>query len=260
MVFENLVSVRVWGDFACFTRPELKVERVSYPLMTPSAARGILEAIFWEPQMYYVVNSIHVLKKGRWLSIRRNEVTKVVNLDTLRLIRAGGGASDGTQRGMLALAEVDYVISAHIHLSGLGLKTGPPLIKYQQELQQRAQKGKCFHRPALGMREFAADFDWVEDPNSFQHADWADEELGFMLYDFFDPVQRAKGFRWLTNAEYAAQTVVAGLPAKRYEGVLVKPQAVFFDAAVHNACLACHPDRVRMVTSSLTKESGNPCS
>ena len=68
----NLVTVRVWGDFACFTRPEMKVERVSYPVMTPSAGRGILEAIFWEPQMYYVIDAIRVVKRGRWFSFRRN--------------------------------------------------------------------------------------------------------------------------------------------------------------------------------------------
>src|ERR1700674_1758285 len=98
------VTVRVWGDFACFTRPEMKVERVSYPIMTPSAARGILEAIFWEPQMFYVIDSITVIKKGRWFSFRRNEVQKVVNVPeaqkwmrgtrAVTYIEAGGGAAD----------------------------------------------------------------------------------------------------------------------------------------------------------------------
>ena len=107
----NLVTVRVWGDFACFTRPEMKVERVSYPVMTPSAARGILEAIFWEPQMYYLIDAIRIIKRGRWLSFRRNEVINVISLDSAKTwmkmpekvtpIRAGGGASDGTQRNML---------------------------------------------------------------------------------------------------------------------------------------------------------------
>ncbi|MBN2358786.1 MAG: type I-C CRISPR-associated protein Cas5 [Deltaproteobacteria bacterium] len=98
----NRISVRVWGDFACFTRPEMKVERVSYPVMTPSAARGILEAIFWEPQMYYLVDSIRVVKKGRWVSFRRNEVTKRISMDSAATwmkapdkfepIMAGGGS------------------------------------------------------------------------------------------------------------------------------------------------------------------------
>ena len=91
MKTENLVSIRVWGDFACFTRPEMKVERVSYPIMTPSAARGVLEAIFWEPQMYYLIHQIAVIRhttggreygKGRWVSFRRNEVTQTVKMST----------------------------------------------------------------------------------------------------------------------------------------------------------------------------------
>jgi CRISPR-associated protein Cas5d len=82
----SLITLRVWGDFACFTRPEMKVERVSYPVMTPSAARGVLEAVFWEPQMYYLVDSIRIVKKGRWVSFRRNEVTRVISLDRRNLL------------------------------------------------------------------------------------------------------------------------------------------------------------------------------
>ena len=87
----NLVTLRVWGDFACFTRPEMKVERVSYPVMTPSAARGILEAVFWEPQMYYLIDSIRVVKRGQWISIRRNEVanTNLPNLTWDRIFTTG---------------------------------------------------------------------------------------------------------------------------------------------------------------------------
>src|SRR5947209_19966263 len=111
-----MVSVRVWGEFACFTRPEMKVERVSYPVPTPSAARGLLEAIFWEPEMYYVIDSLGVVKRGKWFSFRRNEVQKVISLDAARAwmagkrafepIEAGGGAADAAQRNMLALAGV----------------------------------------------------------------------------------------------------------------------------------------------------------
>ena len=111
------VTLLVWGDFACFTRPELKVERVSYPIMTPSAARGILEAIYWEPQFYYLIREIAVVNhkvngveygKGQWLSFRRNEVQSLISLasakgwmkgtQTVSYIHAGGGAEDATQR------------------------------------------------------------------------------------------------------------------------------------------------------------------
>ncbi len=113
---ENLINIRVWGDFACFTRPEMKVERVSYPLMTPSAARGILEAIFWKPEMFYLIDAIRVVKKGVWSSFRRNEVTKRISLQQAKsamqgtgeisTVEAGGGAQDATQRYMLALRDV----------------------------------------------------------------------------------------------------------------------------------------------------------
>ena len=125
----NLITLRVWGDFACFTRPEMKVERVSYPVMTPSAARGILEAVFWEPQMYYLIDAIRVVKRGQWISIRRNEVTRVISLDSAKTwmhspektspIQAGGGAEDGTQRNMLALQDVEYLITAEVRLTPL---------------------------------------------------------------------------------------------------------------------------------------------
>ena len=117
----NHVHLRVWGDWACFTRPEMKVERVSYPVMTPSAARGILEAVFWEPQVCYCVAAIRIVRRGRWASIRRNEVQSVISLrnvgqwmaqpEKVSPIEAGGGAPDGTQRNMLALQEVEYIIS-----------------------------------------------------------------------------------------------------------------------------------------------------
>src|ERR1041385_6569020 len=137
---DNLVTVRVWGDFACFTRPEMKVERVSYPVMTPSAARGILEAVFWEPQMFYLIDSIRVVKRGRWVSFRRNEVTKVISLDSAKswmkepekttAIQAGGGADDGTQRNMLALQDVEYVITAAVRVTPLANRPEDTRQKY----------------------------------------------------------------------------------------------------------------------------------
>ena len=81
---DNLVTIRAWGDYACFTRPEMKVERVSYAVMTPSAARGVLEAIFWEPEIYYLIDAINVIQRGRWLSVRRNEVTSVISIENAK--------------------------------------------------------------------------------------------------------------------------------------------------------------------------------
>src|SRR5688572_10671411 len=171
----SLLEVKVWGEMACFTRPEMKVERVSYPVMTPSAARGILEAIFWEPQMYYLIDAIRIVKRGRWFSFRRNEVINVISLDSAKtwmktpekvtLIQAGGGAPDGTQRNMLALEDVEYLITAEVRLTDLGARhNGLP--KYLEEIKRRVQSGKCYHRHALGVREFAADFEWEEEAQS----------------------------------------------------------------------------------------------
>lgn len=278
----NLITLRVWGDFACFTRPEMKVERVSYPVMTPSAARGILEAVFWEPQMYYLIDSIRVVKRGQWISIRRNEVTRVISLDSAKTwmhspvktspIQAGGGAEDGTQRNMLALQNVEYLITAEVRLTPLAQPPRDNLAKYLREIEGRARAGKCFHRPGLGMREFAADFDWEPDPDA-AHARRADElgqpiptqaePLGLMLYDLFDHRARAAGFRWLTPDEEARQaadleqtltSLKKGEQTKarkefassrlRSTSAAIKPEPVFFNATLKNACLDCHPDRV----------------
>jgi len=266
VVSENTVSIRVWGDFACFTRPEMKVERVSYPIITPSAARGIFEAIFWEPQILYTIDAVRVVKKGRWVSFRRNEVTSIVSIDSAKTwmkspekfspIQAGGGAADGTQRNMLALGEVEYILTAQVGLTGLG-KTGRHNLKtYLDEIERRARNGKCFHRPALGVREFAADFEWEADPQAAierraaeikpggaWRSLWPEEDLGLMLYDVFDPRKREAGFRWLTDEERVVRKA-----RERHEGELVRPQAAFFQARVQESRMDCHPDRVRMIT------------
>jgi len=281
----DLVTLRVWGDFACFTRPEMKVERVSYPVMTPSAARGILEAVFWEPQMYYLIDSIRVVKRGSWVSFRRNEVTKIISLDNATAwmrdpakttpIQAGGGADDGTQRNMLALQGVEYLITAEIGTTSLADRSEDRLEKYLAEFERRACSGKCFHRPSLGVREFAADFDWEDDPETAykrraaelgRHASLFNEDLGLVLYDVFHHGERAQGFRWLRPEEIAEQerefeTSMAGLKkgeqAKRRKEFALKPprstrqpiepKAAFFHAKIEASRMDCHPDRVRIL-------------
>src|SRR6266508_6850254 len=114
------LAVRVWGDLACFTRPEMKVERVSYPVMTPSAARGILEAVFWKPEFRWRVQEIWVLKPIRYTSILRNEVNSRQSERAARGWQADGGgydaAADRAQRHTLGLRDVAYVIAAQIEL------------------------------------------------------------------------------------------------------------------------------------------------
>jgi len=225
------ISVRVWGDFACFTRPEMKTERVSYPLPTPSAARGVLEAIFWEPEMYYLIDWIGVVRRGKWFSLRRNEVQKVVSLEAARAwmmgrrpfepIEAGGGAADAAQRNMLALAGVEYVITAEIRLTP---KANPPadnIWKYVEQARSRAARGKCAHRPYLGVRECAGDFEVVEDPSAVVLDSGFNDEPGIMLYDVFDPRERAE--RRAT------------------------PRPVFFRPKIVAGRMDCHPERVELI-------------
>ena len=284
----NFITIRVWGDFACFTRPEMKVERVSYPVMTPSAARGVLEAIFWEPQMYYLIDSIRIIKRGRWVSFRRNEVTKVISLDSAKTwmnapdkttpIQAGGGADDGTQRNMLALQDVEYLISAEVRVTPLASRPEDKVEKYLSEIERRARSGKCFHRPGLGMREFAADFEWESDADTAhvrrttelgQIAEPFNEDIGLILYDVFDHQERAQGFRWLHPDEESQQAqafdqsladLKKGEQTKRRKEFAancprwtrppIKPQPAFFHAKIDASRLDCHPDRIHILTSS----------
>jgi CRISPR-associated protein Cas5d len=165
----------------------MKVERVSYDVMTPSAARGILEAVLWKPQMHWIVECIDVLKPIRKASVRRNEVGHKVSVDTLLTAMAGRSARLGIdieevrqQRASVILRDVDYLIHARI---GLTERAGPDdmLVKYVEMFRRRAAAGQCFHRPCFGTREFAADFRLIEANPPPPIAE--DRELGWMLYD-----------------------------------------------------------------------------
>ncbi len=171
-ISRELLEVRVAAPFACFTRPELKAERVSYPVMTPSAARGVLDAIYWHPQFFWIVEEIWVLKDIRYFSIVRNEVTErastsgVIVADTKR-----------SQRHTLALRDVAYRIRARIALKP---EADQPLPKYVEQFERRVAKGKCFAMPYLGCREFSADFGPVKpEEQPIQRT----ENLGRMLHD-----------------------------------------------------------------------------
>jgi len=188
------VKLHVWGERACFTRPEMKVERVSYDVMTPSAARGILEAIHWKPAIRWVVDAIHVLQPIRFQSFRRNEVgTKASAASAGTAMRAGTTAGLGLvveenrqQRATLFLTDVGYVIEAHFELTG---KAGPEdtEAKHLSMFNRRAAAGQCFHRPCLGTRECVADFKLVAPgaalPESELPEDQRERDLGWMLHD-----------------------------------------------------------------------------
>lgn len=181
------VNLRAWGAFACFTRPEMKVERVSYDAMTPSAARGILEAIYWKPQIRWVVQRIHVLNPIRFSNVRRNEVgAKASAAVAARAMSSGFGRlglyveDERQQRAATVLRDVDYLIEAHFEV----LSGDEPPPKHYEMFRRRAEKGQCFHRPYLGCREFDCQFVWHDDdPPRGAYADEPERDLGFMLHD-----------------------------------------------------------------------------
>ena len=169
--------VRVRGDLACFTRPEMKVERVSYEVMTPSAARGVLEAILWKPQILWHVHAVEVLAPIRWMSFRRNEVQSRASSRAGEIL----ADEDRTQRNTVALRDVDYVVEASFVLTDR-VDAGDSVAKYVEMFLRRLRKGQQHHAPYLGCREFAAVVEAAE--GSPPPEDSGDRPLGLMFYDF----------------------------------------------------------------------------
>lgn len=186
------VKLHIWGDYACFTRPEMKVERVSYDVMTPSAARGILESIHWKPAILWVVDAIHVLNPIRFTSIRRNEVGAKIPAGSARSAMNRGDTNglglavdeNRQQRAATVLVKPAYVIEAHFELTRRA-GADDTAAKHITMFNRRAAAGQCFHRPCLGTREFAAHFALVDGdlPDSSLPADQRNRDLGWMLHD-----------------------------------------------------------------------------
>lgn len=184
------IRLKVWGDHGCFTRPEMKVERVSYDVMTPSAARGILEAIHWKPAIRWVIDAIHVLEPIRFQSIRRNEVGGKAPAGKIKSAMKRGDLADlqilvdedRQQRASTVLVKPAYVIEAHFERTG---KAGPDDSegKHLDIFNRRAGRGQCFHQPCLGTREFAAHFELLPPDASLPEAIAESRDLGFMLWD-----------------------------------------------------------------------------
>jgi CRISPR-associated protein Cas5d len=175
------LEVKVWGAFACFTRPEMKAERVSYSVITSSAARGVLEAIFWKPEFSWQVREIWVLNPIRHFSILRNEVNSKAAFASARgWDRTRGGYfadEDRAQRHTLALRDVAYLIKADIALAPHATED---VAKYRDQFRRRVNRGQCYHQPYLGCREFVASFgpsDGTEQPIDLT------DDLGRMLFD-----------------------------------------------------------------------------
>lgn len=187
----NQFHIRVTGELACFTRPELKAERVSYPVITPSAARGVLEAVFWKPAIVWRIDRIRVLSPIHWVAFRRNEVSSRASAPAASVIKSGGAAPtlliepDRAQRNTVALRDVDYIIDAHFELTH---RAGPGenVQKFAAMFERRLDRGQHFHQPYLGCREFVCDVLPVDADAPQPIAESRD--LGLMLWDIdFSP-------------------------------------------------------------------------
>jgi len=179
------LSLRAFGTLACFTRPELKVERVSSPVMTPSAARGLLEAVLWKPAILWHVERIRVLRPIRFIAFRRNEVNTRASPPARAVVEGGGPVKpyfaddDRAQRNTVALRDVDYLLEAHVTLTD---RAGPDdnIAKFVDMFRRRVAKGQHFHQPYFGCREFVAHVIPADDaPAPIEES----RDLGIMLWD-----------------------------------------------------------------------------
>lgn len=181
------IRLFIWGDYACFTRPEMKAERVSYDVITPSAAKGIIEAIYWKPEICWVIDRIHVVNEIRFDNLRRNEVGSKIPARNVKIAMKGDpvilcqyASDDRQQRATLLLRDVAYVIEAHFELKE---KEDTPE-KYFNMVLRRARQGQCYQQPYLGCREFPAFFRLIEEGEPLPKSVLTGErDLGWMLLD-----------------------------------------------------------------------------
>ena len=219
MLDKEIIRLKVTGEFACFTRPDLKVERMSYPCMTPSAARGVLEAILWKPEFQWYIRRIIVLNRIEFASIKRNEISKKQNPkgEPIEI------TENRVQRNSIVLKDVGYIIEASVFVDeDLINKTkgnGHPVTvkKYREMFERRVKKGQCWHQPCLGTREFAADFSLPEEQDTPLDITYP---IGSMLYDMYYDL---KG-----NAT----------------------PLFFYDVAIKNGILECPEDKATQMLSS----------
>jgi CRISPR-associated protein Cas5d len=215
------ITIRVRGEYALFTRPEMKVERVSYDIITPSAARGIIEAIYWKPAIRWVIDKIHVLREVEFTNIRRNEVSEKASTDKALQIMKGGNepfylaATEARQqRASLVLRDVDYVIRAHFLIVPEKALPDDTEEKHYNMALRRLRKGQYFSPPCLGTREFAAQVELIEDDRVPPSPLQGRRDLGWMLYDLdfsnphdirpvFFKAELADGVLDLTNLQLA---------------------------------------------------------
>lgn len=219
MLDKEIVRLKVTGDFACFTRPDLKVERMSYPCMTPSAARGVLESILWKKEFQWFIRRIIVLNPIKFASIKRNEISKRQNPKGLPIEIT----ENRVQRNSIVLKDVAYIIEASVYVDESLIKkskgSNNPLtvMKYRTMFERRVRKGQCWHQPCLGTREFAADFSVPSDLDKPLDITYP---IGSMFYDmYYDEKGKA-------------------IPE------------FFYDVAIVNGILECPEDKATKILSS----------
>lgn len=186
------ITIKVWGEYACFTRPEMKIERVSYDVITPSAARGLVEAVYWKPAIRWVIDEIHVINPIEFTNIRRNEVGGVIPEMVARKIMKGttdqfyiSAVADRQQRAAMVLKNVEYIIKAHFEIVPEKAGDDDTVEKHYNIVSRRLRKGQNFHKPCFGTREFPANVALLEEgadiPESVHKGE---RDLGWMFYDF----------------------------------------------------------------------------
>lgn len=189
------VKVEVWGDYACFSRPEMKVERVSYDIMTPSSARGLIEAIYWHPGMRWIIDRIHVCSPICFTNVRRNEVKDTILASKIKEHMEKGRADiylatpeSIQQRAAMILRDVHYVIEAHFEMTNRAAPGDNPG-KFQDIVKRRLARGQCYHQPCFGVREFPANFRQCAVIPACPEALKGEHDLGWMLLDmdYSDP-------------------------------------------------------------------------
>ena len=188
------IQVEVWGDYACFTRPEMKTERVSYDVMTPSAARGLLESIYWHPGLKWIVDRIRVCSPIRFTNIRRNEVKDTISARKVRTAMEKGegelylSTQESVQRAAMVLRDVRYVIDAHFEMTERAAPGDNPG-KFQDIMRRRLEKGQAYHQPCFGVREFPAQFRPCTQLPPCPEELLGEKDLGWMLLDmdYTDP-------------------------------------------------------------------------
>ena len=219
MLDKEIVRVKVTGDFACFTRPDLKVERMSYPCMTPSAARGILEAILWKKEFQWFIRRIIVLEPIRFASIKRNEISKRQNPKGVPIEIT----ENRVQRNSIVLKKVAYIIEASVYvdesLIERSKRSDNPItvMKYRKMFERRVGNGQCWHQPCLGTREFAADFSMPDEHDKPLDVTYP---IGSMLYDMY------------------------------YDDKGNASPVFFYDVAIVNGILECPEDKATKMLSS----------